>query len=153
MRKRGINTALHPPLNSEDTGESVTWGGARYHVQKQLLPLAMRSKVVEELDGDGKPLFHYDPLGRPTRRKRHRELLWPDPNDPSRPDLNDPRNFRELIMVSLRNGNSEPNYHFREDPEVRARLEKEAERKRKWERLMDAVDPDALEAALAGQES
>lgn len=150
-RRKTIHAPMIPGRTWTDTGETVKWGKDTKVVYKELKPLAERSELRVDKDAEGRPMSHYDgSTGRRGLPTRYRVLLWPDPNDKSQPDLTDPRNWREFIHINDGNGNSSKNFHFREDPAVVARKQQEAERKAKWDKLMDSLDPDALIEAMAG---
>lgn len=167
-----IQIALIPDPNWEETGETARWGNPErsYHVYREALPWAMRSKQGPMRDADGKPVVEVQANNKnrvvktrvqtiPLMFYVDKKELEPVPEDEwgnllvdeSREYERNPDAHREFIHVDRGNGQDEKLFNFRVDPETRARQEQQAKRKAALDRLLDAaadgdIDIDALVA-------
>lgn len=154
-RKKAVFHTPEIPHPSWTFVEQIQHGKERVNVWKELKPLHQRSELRQVKDDKGEPVFETDEKGR-RKKVIARFLFWPDPEDASRPDLSNPKNWREFITEDDGRGNRRKNFYFREDPKVLARQRAEAERQQKLDEFFAKVDPgklDRLVAALAGDET
>jgi len=134
--KRRVGTIpLTPGAGGVFTGETVTWGGEQKLVYRELKPEHMRSEQRIMFGPDGQAMYHPAPAGAQRIPMRHRvetvpEEIEKEPN----PDA-----YREYIIEDSGHGKGAKIFGFRPDPEVVARKAKEAARKAKGEKLMDAL--------------
>jgi hypothetical protein len=135
-----IKTPLTKPSAAEFTGETVRDGTEEKLVYKELKPWHERSEVRVVKDHEGAVVYHQDRSGRRLRPVTERVETIP---------TTDPQAWREFTLVDLGDGNVVKNFYFRQDPKVAAAQKAEVERKRKWDELMDKLDPDQILAALS----
>ncbi|MCK5316324.1 MAG: hypothetical protein KAJ55_00340 [Anaerolineales bacterium] len=140
-QRKVIRTPLLPGIGSVFTGETIHWGGEEKLIYREKVPVHLRSEVVPQLDGEGKPTWHYV-HGQPTSMRTSRKATM---------DEGDPKMYREYIMDDLGNGKVSKNFHFRADPETLKRQEAKRIREQRKVDLMDALADSDLDPATLAQ--